>query len=111
MADELYTLEVCARKADVSVSTLKREIVAGRLIATRIRGTVRIAPSDWEEYTRTCRSVATAEASKFGSNTLGVGLAARLRLSRTRASSKGATATASPIIELAEQRSIRSRKQ
>jgi len=110
VSDELLSLEQCARKADVSVSTLKREIVAGRLVATRIRGRVKIHPRDWGEYLQQCRSVATDEASRFGSNTLGVGLAARLALTGTRRSSRGATATGSPIIELAEQRSIRSKK-
>ncbi len=66
MSDELYTLEQCAEKVDMSVSTIKREIAAGRLTPTRIRAGVRIHPRDWEEYLQKCRSASTAAATKLG---------------------------------------------
>jgi excisionase family DNA binding protein len=108
--NELLTIEQCAKLADVSVSTIKRDILEGKLVPTRIRGAVRIAPQDWEEYLRKCRSVPTVEAGKFGFNTLGVGLAARLASTATRRSTSGGSSSRSPIIELAARRGTPSRK-
>src|SRR5438477_627963 len=56
MSDELYSLDQCARKAGVSLSTIKRDVMEGRLQPTRIRGCVKIHPQDWEEYLQKCRS-------------------------------------------------------
>ena len=108
--NELYTIEQCAKKADVSVSTIKRDILEGKLVATRIRSRVRIAAQDWEDYKKKCRSVPTEEAGKFGFNTLGVGLAARLGATRTPRNTSGASSSRSPIIELAARRGTPSRK-
>jgi len=55
VADELYTLEVCARKAGVSVSTIKREIEAGRLKAVQESGTLVILARAWDDYLLSCR--------------------------------------------------------
>ena len=106
---ELYTIERCAEMADVSESTIKRDIAEGKLTATRIRGAVRISPSDWEEYLKKCRSVHTEEAGKFGCNTLGVGLAARLGLTETPRNSSAGSSSRSRIVELAARRAIRSK--
>lgn len=110
MADELYTLEVCAKKGDVSVSTLKREIVAGRLVPTRIRGRVKIHPSDWGEYLRKCRSVNTEADMKSGFSMPAGDLADLLGAVATLPNLSGERATVSKIIALDARRPTRSRK-
>lgn len=42
----------------ISVKTLRREIAAGRLPATRVRGAVRITDTDLTEYLENRRSAA-----------------------------------------------------
>lgn len=75
VSDELLTLEQCAAKAKCHPKTLKREILRGRLKATRIGALVRIRPEHWEEYL--CRSGATEQAGKFAYS-MGAGDLARL---------------------------------
>ena len=79
---EVFTIPEAAADAKVSPSTIKREIRCGRLIATRIRGCVRISREDLEDYKRKCRSVATAEDGKFAFSTVAGDLAALLQLGR-----------------------------
>ena len=67
MNDDLYSLQECARKADVSLSTIKRDVLEGRLQPTRIRGCVKVHPADWEAYLEKCRSASTAAAGKHES--------------------------------------------
>ena len=101
-ADELYTLEQCADKAKCHPKTLKREILRGRLKATRIGALVRIRPGDWEEYL--CRSGATEQAGKFAYS-MGAGdLAKLLRLDQMPSISKrrsaGDSTTPAPVVPL-----------
>lgn len=102
MTDELMTLDQCAAKAKCHPKTLKREILRGRLKATRIGALVRIRPGDWEEYL--CRSGATEQAGKFAYS-MGAGDLAKLlqldqmpSISRRR-SGKGST-TPAPVVPL-----------
>jgi excisionase family DNA binding protein len=86
--DDLYTVEQVAAKLDVSPKTIRREIAAGKLVPTRIRSAVRIAPADFEEYKKACRSVATARDGKYDFSTGDVDLAGLLRLDQMHSSSK-----------------------
>lgn len=108
---QVLTLSEAAAVARVSPRTLAREIAAGRLIATRVRGCVRILASDLDRYLQaqraTCRSDAAAIAGRLASSTLGADLSALLPPARTRSSSSGACARASKIIELDERRGSR----
>jgi hypothetical protein len=82
VSGELFSIRECAAKAKCSPKTIEREIRAGKITTTRIRGLIRVAAEDWEDYKRRCRMApfpATA-AWDFGSGSLGVGLAARLGL-------------------------------
>ena len=110
MSDELYTLEVCARKAGVSVSTIKREIVCGKLVPTRVRGRVKIHPADWEGYLQQCRSVARGEDGKSGFNMPAGELADLFRAVGTLPNLSAEPATVSRIIALDGARRTRSKK-
>ena len=110
MADELYSLEVCAKKAGVSVSTIKRELVAGRLAATRLRGRVKIHPQDWEAYLQKCRSAGTGKDGKSGFNGE-VNASADLSAAvATLPNLSAALSKGSKIVALDERRSTRSKK-
>jgi hypothetical protein len=67
MADELYSLQRCADLADVSLSTIKRDALEGRLVTTRIRGCVKVHPRDWEGYLQQCRSAGMERSSRSAS--------------------------------------------
>jgi hypothetical protein len=86
--DETFPVEHYAAKAKVSPRTLRREILAGNLVATRIRGAVRISPADWEEYLKKCRSVVTEKDGRYEFSTAVVDLPVLLRLGKTRCSSR-----------------------
>lgn len=107
----VLTLSEAAAEARVSPRTLAREIAAGRLIATRVRGCVRILASDLDSYLHaqrtSCRSDAAAIAGRLASSTLGVDLSALFPPARTRSNSSAASARASKIIELEERRGSR----
>lgn len=105
-----YTLQECADKVRVSVKTLQRDVAAGRLVTTRIRGRVRIAPSDWEAYLKQCRSVATVRDGKSEFSTGGAGLAKLLRLDRTPFRSRGGSGSVPQIVELDARRATASKK-
>ncbi len=108
---DLFTFEELADKAGVSAKTLKRDAAEGKLVTTRIRGRVRIAAPDWEEYLKRCRSAATAKDGKFAFSTGGTALAKLLRLDRTPFKSRGDCAPGSKIVALEERRHTRSKKQ
>lgn len=107
---ELLTVEQCADKAQVSPRTIKREILSGKLRATRVRGSVRIAPEDWGRYLEQCRSADTGQDGKSGFNTLGAELAGLLQLAPTRSTLKRGSGSGSTILALAEHPLTRSRK-
>lgn len=112
MADrDGFTFAELAARVDVSEKTLKRDAAEGKLVTTRIRGRVRIAPQDWEDYLQRCRSAATARDGKSEFSTAGVGLAKLLRLDKTPLRLKAGSASGSTIIELDERRATRSKKQ
>jgi excisionase family DNA binding protein len=105
---ELYTVEECAIRAKCHPKTIKRQILAGNLKATRIGSLVRIRAGDWEEYL--CRSGDTAPAGRLASN---AAAGASARLSEAVAmlpSLKDALSSGSKIIGLEERRNTRSRK-
>ena len=108
MNQELYTVEECAAKAKCSPRTLKREILRGRLKATRIGTLVRIRPQDWEEYL--CQSGATEQAGKFAYSTAGNDLARRLRLDQMPYISRRRSGSASMTPALVVPLPIPSRK-
>ena len=110
MSDELYPLELCAKKADVSLATIKRDIAAGKLRPTRIRGCVKVHPRDWEEYLQKCRSVSTEKASRSAFSIPGKGLADLLGVARMLPNLSATSGTGSQIVELAAHRHTRSRK-
>jgi excisionase family DNA binding protein len=105
---ELLTVEECAAKAKCSPRTIKRQILAGKLKATRIGSLVRIRAGDWEEYL--CRSGDTVPAGKSGFSTAGDDIARLLRLAPTRNISKQGSGSGSTIHELAERLATRSKK-
>lgn len=82
----LLTKAEAALLARVSEKTIAREIAAGRIPATRIRGAVRIAHADLEEYLRQCRSVATVEVGKFAYSMPAGGFKSRWPVQSTRPS-------------------------
>jgi hypothetical protein len=106
---ELYTIEECAAKARVSPKTLRRDIADCKLITTMVRGCPRIAPNDWEEYLRKCRSDATVKDGKSAFNMPVVGLAELLQRDRTPRPLKRNSGSKSTIIALDERRATRSR--
>ena len=54
---ELFTIAECAQKADVSVSTIKRDIADRRIAVTWENGRQYIAAKEWEAYCRAGGSV------------------------------------------------------
>lgn len=107
---DALTFDQAAQRIGVSAKTLKRDAAAGKLVTTRIRGRVRIALPDWEEYLRQCRSVATVRDGKSGCSMVDGDLAKLLRLDRTPLNSKAAGANGSTIVALDERRATRLRK-
>jgi hypothetical protein len=110
MSDELYSLEVCARKADVSLSTIKRDIMEGKLTPTRIRGCVKIHPQDWGRYIEECRSAGMARVGKSESGASSQKSADLSAAIGTLPNLSAALSKGSRIIALDERRSTRSRK-
>src|SRR5690242_20549439 len=110
MADSLYTVEQCASKAGCSPKTIRRQILAGKLKATRIGVLVRIAPADWEEYLNSCRYVATGRDGRSESNMPDAASVARWLPVLTRSSSKRHGDAVSTILELDGFRRTRSAK-
>src|SRR5690349_17966018 len=105
---DLLTLEQCAARAQCSPRTIKRQILAGKLRATRIGSLVRIRAEDWEEYL--CRSGATETAGKSAFSTVGDDIVRLLQLAPTRSTSKQGSGSESTILALAGYRATRSRK-
>ena len=110
MADELYNLEHCAKLADVSVSTIKRDVLEGRLIPTRIRGCVKIHPDDWGRYLQKCRSAGMARPGKSESKRTADASADLLEAVATLPSLSDVLDSGSKITELGAYRATRSRK-
>ena len=110
MNDELYSLDLCARKAGVSLSTIKRDIVEGKLRATRIRRRLMIHPEDWGSYIQACRSVNMAADGKSGFSMPASDLAGLLRIVETLPNLSAERGTVSKIIALDARRHTRSRK-
>lgn len=106
---EVFTYEECAAKARVSVKTLRRDAAEGKLITTLVRGCTRIAPNDWEEYLRKCRSAATVQDGKSAFSMVAVDLAELLQRGKTPNRSKRNSGNRSTIIALDERRATRSR--
>lgn len=104
----LLTVEECAAQARCSPRTIKRQILAGKLKATRIGSLVRIRADDWESYL--CRSGNTEPAGKSGFSTVGDDIARLLQLAPTRSTSKRGSGSESAILELAGFRNTRSKK-
>ena len=107
----LLTKAEAAQRAKVSEKTITREIAAGKLTPTRIRGAVRIAAEDLEEYLKKCRSAATARPGKYVCSLPGEGLAALLGIGETLRNLNVDTPSRSKIIALDERRPTGSRKQ
>ena len=98
------------READVSLSTIKRDVLEGRLATTRIRGCVKVHPQDWEAYLQRCRSAGTVTVGKSesaGSSRRSAELSAAVAMlpNLSAALSKGSKITA-----LEDYRPTRSRK-
>jgi len=112
----VLTIAEVAAHLRVSDRTVKREIAAGELKAIRIRGCIRIAPSDLDTYlhkrriTPSCPSDVTAKAGRRVSGTLGVRLKELLGPGRTRSSSSVVSVRDSKIVALDDHRSTRLRK-
>jgi hypothetical protein len=104
------SIEECADIARVSVSTIKRDIADGRLVATRYRGCTRIAVGDFEDYRKRCRSAGTVQAGKSVFSTMALDLPKLLGLTETPRNTRGASSKESQIIALADRRATRSKK-
>jgi hypothetical protein len=110
VSDELYSLERCAKLADVSVSTIKRDIAAGNLHTTRIRGCVKVHPQDWEAYLQKCRSAGMARDGKSESAESTRLLAELFAAGGMLPNLNAALSKGSKIAALDDYRRIRSRK-
>lgn len=109
VADAL-TFKQAADRVGVSAKTLQRDAAAGKLVTTRIRGRVRIALADWEEYLRQCRSAVTVKVGKSEFSTVAGDLAKLLRVDQTPYSSRAAGDSRSTIIALDEHRAAHSKR-
>lgn len=105
----LLSIADCADLAGVSDKTLRRDIHDGKLTVTRIRGRIKIAPSDWEAYLQKCRSAVTVQAGKPAFSTMGVGLEKLLGLDVMPFRGKRSSGAGSTIVNLAERRASRSK--
>lgn len=108
----VLTIGEAAQRLGVSTRTVRREIAAGRLVVIKIRGCVRIASEDLDQYIRgsRCQSVATVEDMRPAYSLPADDLADLLGLTATRRSGRRAPDSGSMIVELAERRATRSRR-
>jgi hypothetical protein len=86
---ELLTIKECSERAKVSPRTIWREIGDGKLVAIRVRGSLRILLGDWERYLQQCRSPALGLDLKSRLTAPGGGLAVLLGVPRRTAGRKG----------------------
>lgn len=107
------TLSEAADSLKVSTRTVRREIAAGKIPVVKVRGCIRIEESHLDAYKKanTCQCVAMVPDGRPASSMGGGDLAKLLGLSGTRRSGKRDTVPGSRIVELAEARAMRSRKQ
>lgn len=110
MSLDVLTVNDCARLGRVSARTIRREILAGKLKAKRLRGRVIILPAAWEEYLQQCPSVAMERDTKPAFSMPADDLAALLGLTGTRRNGRREHVGGSKIVALAEARATRSRK-
>jgi excisionase family DNA binding protein len=109
----MLTLPDAAKLLSVSLSTVRREVADGRLRVSKIRGCIRIAPEDLEQYCRESRQCQCANMGEGGKPAFSIpddDLARLLGIGATLRSGKRARAGGSTIVKLDERRATRSRK-